>query len=260
MEIPATFNLLLGRPWLHSLGAVPSTLHQKIKVVYKGELLTIYGDTSIHPHPETKDGMPALEVAPHTEDTFLTGFRVEEAAVVQALMAERDMYMSIPAIKMMSKQNYFPGLGLGKDSQGVAEMVEFPHNAYDFGLGYVPMPAEIEGKRREIMKKAKAIKEGKKWPEKKLVIPNTLNGMFVREGEDLPFCGFSETWVDNKGCVQPGMQILFDVPFEEMVGNDDSSVVAVVRDWVENLDWDLGSPFEESERSVELAKEVVDKT
>ncbi len=27
MEIPGVFSLLLGRPWLHAAGAVPSSLH-----------------------------------------------------------------------------------------------------------------------------------------------------------------------------------------------------------------------------------------
>jgi len=32
MDIDTNFNLLLGRTWLHPLGAVPSTVHQKIKL------------------------------------------------------------------------------------------------------------------------------------------------------------------------------------------------------------------------------------
>ena len=31
LDIPPTFTLLLGRPWFHSLGGTPSTVHQKIK-------------------------------------------------------------------------------------------------------------------------------------------------------------------------------------------------------------------------------------
>lgn len=32
---------------------------------------------------------------------------------------------------------------------------------------------------------------------KKLVIPRTMNRMFVREEEDFPFCGFVETWIEE---------------------------------------------------------------
>ena len=36
LDIPVTFAVLLGRPWFHPLGGVPSTLHQKIKFPYEG--------------------------------------------------------------------------------------------------------------------------------------------------------------------------------------------------------------------------------
>ncbi|RVW24994.1 hypothetical protein CK203_116560 [Vitis vinifera] len=31
LRIPTSFNLLLGRPWIHRAGAIPSSLHQKVK-------------------------------------------------------------------------------------------------------------------------------------------------------------------------------------------------------------------------------------
>ena len=31
MDINPSYNCLLGRPWIHMAGAVPSTLHQKVK-------------------------------------------------------------------------------------------------------------------------------------------------------------------------------------------------------------------------------------
>ena len=36
MDISPSYNCLLGRPWIHIAGAVPSTLHQKIKFVMEG--------------------------------------------------------------------------------------------------------------------------------------------------------------------------------------------------------------------------------
>lgn len=43
MDIPATFNLLLGRPWLHDTGEIPSTLHQKVKFAYMGGSWPFWG-------------------------------------------------------------------------------------------------------------------------------------------------------------------------------------------------------------------------
>ena len=41
MDISPSYNCLLGRPWIHIAGAVPSTLHQKIKFVTKKQLVCI---------------------------------------------------------------------------------------------------------------------------------------------------------------------------------------------------------------------------
>ncbi|XP_017630623.1 uncharacterized protein LOC108473519 [Gossypium arboreum] len=41
MDIKASYNCLLGRPWIHSAGVVPSSLHQKLKLVIDGRLVTI---------------------------------------------------------------------------------------------------------------------------------------------------------------------------------------------------------------------------
>ena len=36
LRIPVSFNLLLGRPWIHSVGAIPSFLHLKVKFIHDG--------------------------------------------------------------------------------------------------------------------------------------------------------------------------------------------------------------------------------
>ena len=45
LYIPVTYTLLLGRPWYHILGGVPSTVHQKVKFLLDREVITI--DTSM---------------------------------------------------------------------------------------------------------------------------------------------------------------------------------------------------------------------
>uniref|UniRef100_A0A2N9IX74 Uncharacterized protein n=1 Tax=Fagus sylvatica TaxID=28930 RepID=A0A2N9IX74_FAGSY len=45
--LPFDYNLLLGRVWMCSLGIVPSTLHQKLKLPWKDGILTILGDEEI---------------------------------------------------------------------------------------------------------------------------------------------------------------------------------------------------------------------
>ena len=41
LDIPVTYALLLGRPWYHVLGGVPSTVYQKVKFLLDGEVITI---------------------------------------------------------------------------------------------------------------------------------------------------------------------------------------------------------------------------
>nr|XP_023929875.1 uncharacterized protein LOC112041189 [Quercus suber] len=41
------YTALVGRPWIHALGAVPSTLHQKVKYPSEGQIREIRGDQSV---------------------------------------------------------------------------------------------------------------------------------------------------------------------------------------------------------------------
>ena len=47
MDISPFYNYLLGRPWIHIAGAVPSTLHQKIKFVTKGQWVCIVAEEDV---------------------------------------------------------------------------------------------------------------------------------------------------------------------------------------------------------------------
>ena len=41
LRIPTSFNLLLGWPWIHRAGAISSSLHQKVKFIHEGRVITI---------------------------------------------------------------------------------------------------------------------------------------------------------------------------------------------------------------------------
>ena len=41
LRIQSSFNLLLGLPWIHEAGAIPSSLHQKVKFIHEGRIITI---------------------------------------------------------------------------------------------------------------------------------------------------------------------------------------------------------------------------
>ncbi len=47
MDIEPAYTMLLGRPWIHSANAVPSTLHQRIKDVMNGKIITVRGEEAM---------------------------------------------------------------------------------------------------------------------------------------------------------------------------------------------------------------------
>ena len=53
LDIPRSFNLLLGRPWIHSVGAIPSSLHQMVKFVSNGQVVTVLGEQDYAIYKET---------------------------------------------------------------------------------------------------------------------------------------------------------------------------------------------------------------
>ena len=47
MDITPNYNLLLGRAWLHPIGAIPSSLQQKIKIPWKGGIAVVLSNGEI---------------------------------------------------------------------------------------------------------------------------------------------------------------------------------------------------------------------
>ena len=41
------YTAIVARPWLHTLGAVSSTLHQKVKYPFEGKIEEIFGDQAV---------------------------------------------------------------------------------------------------------------------------------------------------------------------------------------------------------------------
>ena len=100
LDIPVTYALLLGRPWYHVLGGVPSTVHQKVKFLLNGEVINI--DASMSKTVSAVKDEQKKVVAP-------PGFHV---AMISTGI-ERDPRVS----SMIKKMNHRPGQGLGKNEQ-----------------------------------------------------------------------------------------------------------------------------------------------
>ncbi|XP_043693111.1 uncharacterized protein LOC122643562 [Telopea speciosissima] len=64
IDIQASFNMLLGRPWLHSTGVLASSLHQKLKFIHEQKVITIFGDPEmVHTLANIKVGRSSIPEA-----------------------------------------------------------------------------------------------------------------------------------------------------------------------------------------------------
>ncbi|RVW70807.1 Retrovirus-related Pol polyprotein from transposon 17.6 [Vitis vinifera] len=144
LRIQSSFNLLLGRPWIHEAGAIPSSLHQKVKFIHEGRIITIQSNRDIITSSE-----PVLHISHSEDDLHLTGFTFYEVQVVSLEDGSRDMvpmsfdqHSSTLVLSMMRGMSYLPGMGLGCRQQGPHEFTFTVDHDTPYGLGYIPTEAD----------------------------------------------------------------------------------------------------------------------
>ncbi|PKI49897.1 hypothetical protein CRG98_029709 [Punica granatum] len=87
LDIPNAFSLLLGRPWIHSAGAVPSFLHQKLKFIVEERLITVNEGETYHASAlghANKGSITPIEVEEYKNRRGL-GFRLSYHEIMEAL-------------------------------------------------------------------------------------------------------------------------------------------------------------------------------
>ena len=65
LRISTSFNLLLGWPWIHRVGAIPSSLHQKVKFIHEGRAIPIQSTRDTYSTSE-----PILEISHGDDDLY----------------------------------------------------------------------------------------------------------------------------------------------------------------------------------------------
>ncbi|XP_073223495.1 uncharacterized protein [Cicer arietinum] len=149
MDIVPVYSCLLGRPWIHSAGVVPSTLHQKLKYMINDQLVIILGEgdflvSNLSTTPYVETTKDALETAFQT-------LEIVDTAYVETTPIEPHMSnTAIMVAKFMLSRGHHPWHGLGKDEEGLKEPVELPENRDKWGLGYKPTR---DDKRRLVKEK-----------------------------------------------------------------------------------------------------------
>ena len=86
LRIQSTFNLLLGRTWIHEADAISSSLHQKVKFIHEGRVIMIQSDKDVI--TSSKSG---LQISHIEDDLHLKGFTFDEVQVVNLEDDSRDI-------------------------------------------------------------------------------------------------------------------------------------------------------------------------
>ena len=145
LRIPVSFNVLLGHPWIHSVGAIPSSLHLKVKFIHDGQVITISSTGGAHLTSE-----PVLEIIHEGYDFLMTGFAFDEIQTVEpwdfvkdSVPMSFDQHSSTVVLDMMRSMSYMPGLGLRCRQHGRSEFIKVLDHEPPFGLGFIPVEVDF---------------------------------------------------------------------------------------------------------------------
>ena len=141
LRIQSSFNLLLGRPWIHEADDIPSSLHQKVKFIHKGHIIMIQPEKYV-----VTSSKPVLHISHSEDDLYLTEFTFDEVRVISLEDDNRDpvpmcfdQQSIILVLSMMRGMSYMLGLGMGCCHQGSCEFTFTVDHDLPYGLGYTPI-------------------------------------------------------------------------------------------------------------------------
>ncbi|RVW78458.1 Transposon Ty3-I Gag-Pol polyprotein [Vitis vinifera] len=144
LRIPTSFNLLLGRPWIHRAGVIPFSLHQKVKFIHDGQVITMQSMEDMFISFEL-----VLHMSHSDDDLFLTGFTFDE---VQTLKMEDfcrdfvamsfDQHGITVVLDMIRSMSYLLGMGLGRRQHGPNEFMAILDHDVPFRPGFIPIEVD----------------------------------------------------------------------------------------------------------------------
>ena len=193
LNIASCFNMLLGRPWIHDIEVMPSSLYQKVRFPHKGAIMTIYGDTLTVPKP-------IFSIDSRKEPLTLHGFEIEKPSFeireeeVEKILIDFAPYNNNNVVLMMRRMNYLLGMNLGKTmKKPTIQVPMIPTATPSFRLGCKPTNDDILEVKVRKMVQAKAKAKGLPCPPKPLKpYTPTLNGKFVKAGDSQRYWRFPE--------------------------------------------------------------------
>ncbi|PKI69603.1 hypothetical protein CRG98_010016 [Punica granatum] len=133
LEIPNAFSLLLGRPWIHAVSAVPSSLHQKLKFFVEGKLITVNGEEDYTVYKET--AVPYISTG---EDQNLPFHSFDTISVIRDYGEVGPSWTDRMIGKVLLKNDYIPGIGLGARAQGILRRLKWRNTAIGGDSAFAP--------------------------------------------------------------------------------------------------------------------------
>ncbi|XP_052874431.1 uncharacterized protein LOC128279513 [Gossypium arboreum] len=218
MDIKPSYNCLLERPWIHSAGAVPSSLHQKLKLVSEGRLITINAEEDIIatvsnnvPYLETDD--EAIECSFRSLE-FVNATFITEGSKILVPILSKTTRMSL---QLTIEKGALPERRLRRHLQGRVE-TPMPKDKRDhFGLGFKP---DVKQRRRELGKKQESRRA-------------RLTGEEIK-WEPMTFPYISKTFVSG-GIIHPERDTPMTGAIEEMLESLDINIICEEETGRENL-------------------------
>ena len=138
MNINPAYSCLLGWPWIYSVGVVPSST----PYVVKGQLVIVSGEEDVL--VSFPSSTPYVEAVEESLETSFQALEVVSNAYVESPSVQpRLSGAALMVARVMLGHEYEPGMGLGRNGNGIASLVEFTENRGRFGLGYEPTPTDM---------------------------------------------------------------------------------------------------------------------
>ncbi|PKI38872.1 hypothetical protein CRG98_040743 [Punica granatum] len=143
LEIPNAFSLLLRRPWIHAAGAVPSSLHQKLKFFNEGKLINVNGKEDYAVYKEM--AVPYIGIG---EDQNLSFHSCDTISMIRDYGEVGPSRTDRMIGKVLLNNDYVPGTGLGARAHGILRPIEVEEYRNRRGLSFRPSCHEIVQARR----------------------------------------------------------------------------------------------------------------
>ena len=110
MDINPAYSCLLGQPWIHLVGVVPSTLHQKLKFVVEGQLIIVPGEEDIL--VSCSSSTPYVEAIEESLETSFQALEVVSNAYVESPPVQpRSSGTTLMVARVMLGHEYDPRMG-----------------------------------------------------------------------------------------------------------------------------------------------------